>query len=241
MAISCPKCGSALVMLDDDRAQCSNCNGRYRVRRPGSEQAAPPAAPGAGGNPYTQPVAPAVAPPPPPPPPPPPLASAPVGTYPGVPTSPISLGVFCANHPGVPAFSRCRECGKSVCSTCDFAFPGGVHLCPACATSTSKKLSPKRKKLVGWAYAMAIWCTLALILLLSGAFATTVSSRSEMEVINMVIGLVVFVPALVGGAVGLGSLDKRLGNPPVVIVAAVWNGILLALMVILTFVGLAMS
>ena len=243
MARSCPQCGSVLEMIDADSAVCPKCNSRYRVRRRSEAggQPAPPQAQAAA-NPYAQPLAPTAPPSAPPP--------APVGFQPGQLAGAVSqlgqlagaygTGAPCANHPNVPGVNRCKECRKSLCPTCDFAFPGGVHLCPSCATSSSKKLSPKRKTLVGWAYALAIWCTLGMILVFTGAFNFQASSRSEMEAFNMLIGFLVFVPALVGAALGLGCLDKRLGNPPVVVVAAVWNGILLAIVIILTLIGAAM-
>jgi len=141
----------------------------------------------------------------------------------------------------MPAVKRCRECRKAICSTCDFAFPGGVHLCPACATSASKKLSPNRKKLVIWAYGLAIWGTLGMAVIFSGALAESVDSQSDLEAFEMVMGWLVIIPALIGCALGFACLDKRLGNPPVIIVATVWNTILLAIWLVLIVIGLGAS
>jgi hypothetical protein len=124
-----------------------------------------------------------------------------------------------------------------MCPTCDFEFPGHFHLCPACATSAHKDLSPRRKKLLIISYALAGWATLALALMFSGVFAEVVDSEAAVRAFEMLIGIVIFLPTIAGAAVSFSALDKKLGNPPAIWGAVIWNGLLLAVWVLLTVVG----
>ncbi len=220
----CPKCQSVLTMHDADTAVCPNCNKRYRVVRRSATPATQPAAPAVSPNPY------AVAPEPPP-------------VQQGIAasrlaTTTMEMGVTCGNHPGVPAITRCRECRTPVCSTCDFPFPGGIHLCPKCATSTSKKLSPKRKALVGWSYALAVWGTVGMAMMLGGVFADSVQTQKDAEQLSVMLALLIALPTFIGAVMSFACLDKRLGNPLSVIAVAVWNGILLGVWIFLSILGM---
>ncbi len=150
-------------------------------------------------------------------------------------------GVTCSGHPEVQAVHYCTSCRKPVCPTCDFALPGGVHVCPDCAMNTNRGLSSGRKKLVGWALGLAVWCTVGLALLFTGLFAEVASNPHEAEAFGMVFSLLVFMPALVGVALSLATLDRRLNNPPVVWVAIIWNIVIVAILLLLTLVGMFMS
>jgi hypothetical protein len=92
-------------------------------------------------------------------------------------------------------------------------------------------LTGKRKTLVGIAFALAIWATIGTALLFTGA------ASEAGEAGAMVLGILVGMPAIIGGGVGIACFERRLGNPPVVWVAAIWNIVLLVLMVILSIVG----
>ena len=151
---------------------------------------------------------------------------------------PLSGGVMCTNHPDVSAVRRCRLCAATMCLTCDFEFPGHFHLCPTCATNPQTTLSPRRKKLIGFAYALAAWATLALAVLFSGALSGMVEQSKEAEAaIGVLAGIGIFLPTLGGTALSFSALDKRLGNPPAIWGAVIWNGVLLALWVVLSVVG----
>ena len=141
---------------------------------------------------------------------------------------------MCTNHPDVNAVRRCRLCVATMCPTCDFEFPGHFHLCPTCATNPQTALSPRRKKLIGFAYALAAWATLALAVLFSGALAGMVEQSKEAEAaIGLLFGIGIFLSTLGGTALSFSALDKRLGNPPAIWGAVIWNGVLLALWVVL--------
>jgi hypothetical protein len=149
----------------------------------------------------------------------------------------VLSGVMCARHPTVPAVHRCKVCRTAVCTTCDFALPGGVHLCPDCATRPQTALSPKRKRRLILSYAIAIWCTIGLAILFSGALASFVTSREDLQAFGVVISLLIFFPSIAGTALGVASLDRRLANPPALWAATIWNGVILAALLLLSIVG----
>ena len=149
-------------------------------------------------------------------------------------------GVMCQQHPTVAAVVRCTRCTAPLCPTCDFAYPGGTHFCPSCATSARPGLSKRRRRLVIGALALAAWATCGLVLLLSGVFAEMIESEGE-DVVGAILSFLIFVPTLIGVGLGLGSLDRRLGNPLIVWVGAIWNGVLLAIWLLLVVIGLMMG
>lgn len=145
--------------------------------------------------------------------------------------------VWCQQHPEVAAVARCKTCSAPVCGTCDFRFPGGLHLCPTCATNPSRSLSKTRKTMVVWSMLLAGWVTLFLVLLLSGALAEVVMEEAGATLM----GSLIMIPGLIGLALACGSLEKRAGNPPIVWVTVVWNGILMAVWIILCILGMMMD
>lgn len=153
-------------------------------------------------------------------------------------TLPLAGGVMCTQHPDVSAVRRCGLCVATMCATCDFELPGHFHLCPTCATTPQTALSPRRKKLIGFAYALAAWSTLTMAVLFTGALGAMTDQSKEAEAaIGLLAGILIFVPTLGGTALSFSALDKRLGNPPAIWGAVIWNGVLLALWVVLSVVG----
>jgi hypothetical protein len=150
-------------------------------------------------------------------------------------------GKTCVNHPESQAVVFCKLCGAPVCGTCDFVFAGNVHVCPACTERPRNQLSAKRKKNLTWSYILAAWSTIWLIVMLSGVFAESVSSEEELEAFGMVIGSFILIPAIIGTALGVGGLDRRLSRPPVVWGAAIWNGIILGIYILLMIIGIFMG
>ena len=49
--------------------------------------------------------------------------------------------------------------------------------------------------------------------------------------------VLVFIPSIIGTALGFGAMDRRLGTPGVVWVAAVGNSIMLAVLLLLCVIG----
>ncbi len=216
MELLCPECMGPLRIVDAETARCTVHSGQYRVLFAHPAHAAAPAFQDTG-----QAVAP--------------------GTEPDAPTptleQPPLAGVMCGQHPQVVASHRCKVCGTSVCATCDFTFAGDVHLCPKCAAAPRQVLTPRRRKLLVGAYALAGWCTLGMVAMFSGVFADKFHTEAEQELLGVVLSLVVFVPAMVGTGLGVGAFDRRLGNPLAVWVAGIWNGIILGLFVLLCIIG----
>lgn len=133
----------------------------------------------------------------------------------------------CADHPGMPAVARCRLCAKAVCATCDFALPGGVHLCPACIESQSTQdVSPKRKKLSYIGMALGIWSTILFLLLLGGAFNSLFTADEAGTAADLLITNLILWPLLIGTGVSFAALDKKLKNTALMRVVAWWNGVL---------------
>src|SRR2546423_9685971 len=63
---------------------------------------------------------------------------------------PVAPNAMCAKHPTSRAVALCQSCHIGVCATCDFVFPGGVHLCPPGATHPKPQISAKRQGLINW-------------------------------------------------------------------------------------------
>jgi hypothetical protein len=101
-------------------------------------------------------------------------------------------------------------------------------------------LSPRRKKLLIISYALAGWATFALALLFSGVFADWGQDEVQVRALEVLIGILFFAPTIAGAAVSFSALDKRLGNPPAVWGAVIWNGLLLAVWVLLRVLGALM-
>jgi B-box zinc finger protein len=142
----------------------------------------------------------------------------------------------CPRHPEIPAVERCANCQSPVCGTCDFAFEGGLHFCPACATgSSSQAVSGKRKGQVFLSYGLALFATLSFFGLMIAAAST--SSKKDSEALGALLGVLTLIPTVIGVGVGIGSIDRRLINPWWVWGAAVWNGMILAGMILLMVVG----
>jgi small-conductance mechanosensitive channel len=143
----------------------------------------------------------------------------------------------CTNHPQVPAVQRCQQCRASICTTCDFQFPNNLHLCPKCATTTSRPMSTTRKQLLAGSLFAATFTTALLGALFSGVFANSVND----EVFAQVIGTVILISALLGLATSFASLDGRAGNPPLCWISVVWNVVLTVVWIGLCIIGLTMG
>lgn len=143
---------------------------------------------------------------------------------------------YCRQHVTSPAVALCHSCKAPVCATCDFQFPGGLHFCPACATKTTAPLSSTRKTMLGWSIVAAVWVTVALVVLFSG----TLAEAAENEPGATIIGSLIMIPALIGLALSIGSMDRRAGNPPLVWIAVIWNVVLTVGWLVLCVIGLMM-
>lgn len=97
-------------------------------------------------------------------------------------------------------------------------------------------MSSKRKRRVYWALGLAIWSTVGTVVFLLVCAGAT--SAQELEVIGNVAGLLVLMPLLVGLGLSLSCFEKNLSNPPIIWVASIWNGVVIAAWILLIIVGL---
>jgi hypothetical protein len=126
-----------------------------------------------------------------------------------------------------------------MCSTCDFALPGGAHICPSCAAAPKTNLSPRRKKLMIWSYILAGWCTIGMVVLFSGILAGMADSKAGEEALGGALMIFVVVPSIVGTCLGFSARDKRLPTSIAVWIAIIWNAIILGCFGLLMAIGMA--
>ena len=125
-----------------------------------------------------------------------------------------------------------------MCTTCDFTFPGDVHLCPVCAAAPRGNLSQRRKKLVIFSFVLAIWATAGMTCLLCGVFAGMARTKADQSLLGIVLMLFVLAPAVAGLTLAVTAKERRLSNPPSIWIATAWNGILVGCFILLTIYGL---
>lgn len=147
----------------------------------------------------------------------------------------------CRQHPNVAAVQICKACGAPMCATCDFLLPGNLHLCPHCATSQRTGLSPKRKAYLIGSFALGVWCTVVMAALLAGAFKGMVKHKEDQEAFGMLLMLLLLAPSIIGVALGVSAMDRRLPNSIAMWIATIWNGMILVGFLLLTIVGLFMK
>jgi hypothetical protein len=147
--------------------------------------------------------------------------------------SAIPSGSTCHNHPGVAAARLCTVCRMPICETCLFAFPGGVTLCPVCATSTPKSISRSRKVRLGWSFGLAAWSTLISIWTMIWSAIQEVPDQATAAAL----GNLAILPLIIGLALGCSALDRRLTNPWTIKAAIAWNGGVLGIWALLVVLG----
>lgn len=147
----------------------------------------------------------------------------------------LSSETMCAQHPNVPSVRRCRVCGAAICATCDFEFPGDVHLCPTCATNPRRDLSRPRKKYLIWAYILGAWGSIGIAALM--ILARQAKNKPDLDALGVAFSVFVTLPALMGFAMGMSAWDRRRGNPPSVWGAAIWNAINVTIIILFTVIG----
>lgn len=148
----------------------------------------------------------------------------------------VPLGTKCSAHPEVAAVDRCTRCGAAVCGTCDFVFPGNVHLCPKCV-SAPQQMSPGKKKSLIFCYIIAAWTTVASALVFSGLLAHMITSQSDAELLGGCLMIFVMIPSLVGTGLSFGNIDKRGRTSIAAWIVLFWNGAITLAYVLLMIKG----
>jgi hypothetical protein len=146
--------------------------------------------------------------------------------------SPAPAELFCVQHPTVPATHHCYSCFDGVCATCDFVFPGDRHFCPRCATDPQPELSARRKKLRAWSMGLAGFTTFWWVLFFGGISTGLIADKETIEALGILFGLVALIAPVVGVAQALSATDRKLANPLSLRLAALWNGMLIAVFVL---------
>ena len=78
-----------------------------------------------------------------------------------------------------------------------------------------------------------------MVALFAGAFAGIGRDKATEEAVGVVLMLFVLAPAIVGTALGVGAMDRRLSTPPTLWIATIWNGIIVGCFVLLMIIGMA--
>jgi hypothetical protein len=127
-----------------------------------------------------------------------------------------------------------------MCEVCQFTFTGGTYLCPECASRPETGLSKWRKTYIVWAYILAAWASLGMVLTFTGALAGFAQDMGETG-FGILLAAVVFLPSIIGTALGISTIERRLSNPPVLWGAAIWNGLVMGGFLLMIVVGLTMG
>lgn len=231
MDMLCPECMGSLVSSDGQTAVCSTHGGRYQILFSRYPAAAPlPLAPlpqrmdgpmGSGDDLASLAAAAAAA-----------NARVPASSYE---MQPIT-GAFCISHPASPAVCYCQTCRAPVCATCVFVFPGGIQLCPACASNPRPQVSPRRKRLVWWSVGLGIWCLLSLITMVV-LVRQNPTNKADVDAIGTAFVFLTLLPSIIGVALGVATFDRRLSTPGIVWVGIISNGLVLLIWVLLMILG----
>ncbi len=161
-------------------------------------------------------------------------APAPVGLDLQAQTTATAAG-HCTFHREVVAAHTCKQCKTPICSTCEFSFPGGVYLCPNCATAGPQRVGQKRRKYMVWSYVLAFVATLGTVLLF--VFSGQAAQPSD-EAAGVFASVFSLFPAIVGMALGFASIDRKLTNPFSLWIPTIWNSCIVVLLLILSITGL---
>ena len=83
---------------------------------------------------------------------------------------------------------------------------------------------------------LAAWGTLALI----GLFAVVVvaETQEQAEAVGAVLGIIGFMPTIIGTGLGIACFERRLENPPSLWGGLIWNIVNLSVWLLLVIVGL---
>lgn len=164
----------------------------------------------------------------------PPAPSAPPGQAPAPTFAGLlaPLGSKCVGHPEMPAYFECSQCRAPLCDVCDFAFVGGVHLCPSCVCKPKQGMGKDRRLLLTLAYSCNIWATLATICTFAGLIAMLFKGKDNLNTLGVIVMVFVWLPLLLGLIMSVSAFERNLRNPASVWGALIWSVVLLGLWMI---------
>lgn len=149
------------------------------------------------------------------------------------PSPSIPAGTMCVTHNDVPAVQLCQMCGAAVCKTCDFEFPGNIHVCPNCVNKP-QTLSPKRKKNLVWSYIFASIATIGFIFCFYFAARNPNASEQGLGFLFLITSL---APAVAGLSLGTSARTRGRKTPVSTWIAILWSGAVIGLYVLLIILG----
>ncbi len=143
---------------------------------------------------------------------------------------------LCRDHPSVLATTTCSRCGRAVCAVCVFTF-SGTPFCPDCATA-GPSTEERSKVFSGGLLSVGLGVlgfVIVVAFVVAGAAGTQVPTGMD-----MLLSLLMFGAAIGGMTAGLLSREgaRRTGSL-LPMIGVVTNGLLLALLVVFTFIGLS--
>jgi hypothetical protein len=147
----------------------------------------------------------------------------------------IPAGVRCVQHSNLQATAQCKSCGSFMCQTCAFDLPTGGRICPECATAPPK-LSSVRKKLIIASFVAALFSTIAWTAIFS--IIRNARDREAVGALGILILLFVPLPSMIGLALGVCTMERRLPNGVGMWLATVWNGLILGSFLLVFVLGL---
>jgi hypothetical protein len=149
-----------------------------------------------------------------------------------------SRGSPCAQHRDVRSEARCSVCSHAVCETCELTLPTGLRVCPACIESEGwREVPPRRRNLAMASLFFALYGTLMVVSLATGAFASAFGVDDEASLSGLVV-VFVLIPCMIGSSLSLGAWDSRFRNTTLIHVALTWNLLLIGIYGLLTIVGI---
>lgn len=77
-----------------------------------------------------------------------------------------------------------------------------------------------------------------MVTLFAGAFAGMARDKAGEQILGTLLMLFVLAPAIVGTALGVGAMDRRLPTPPTLWIATIWNAIMVGSFVLLMIIGM---
>lgn len=154
--------------------------------------------------------------------------------------APVSASHYCVQHTHLPATAQCKSCGAYMCDTCAFDAGGGIKICPTCAASPKTAMSPKRKKMLIGSFALAAWSTLIFFPLVLGAAALGQNEAAQ-EVLGAALIFLVLIPSIIGVALGVSSMERRMKTGIGTWIAISWNALILGGFLLMMIVGILMK
>lgn len=144
----------------------------------------------------------------------------------------------CRQHPNVAATQQCKLCESYMCATCDFDLPDGIHICPTCAAAPRSPLGAKGKNFLIWSFATAIWSTIGLSALVSGALGGLAETKADQTVLGWILIIFVLAPAVTGLSLAISAKRPRRATPASLWIVLVWNSIIIGCFLLLSIIGM---